>query len=255
VTRSYLHINNLAPNRALKAMIEEYLAKNQAATPVALAGGRSTRTVAATASIAVDQTIQVVVSKSDYDAEEGGRYGLISVVPPDVIFRVPSDIVIVVDTSGSMGNTVSAAGAESSGLTILDIVKHAINTIIQVLGPDDRLSVISYSNNATLIFDLLAMNDAGKDRAKALVAALYPDGMTNLWDGLHTGLETLSKRSSTGSRNVNSAVLLLTDGEPNIEPPRGHIPMLKRYKDSHGGQYPGIISTFGFGYTMDRFSN
>merc|ERR1719353_1371618 len=27
--------------------------------------------------------------------------------------------------------------------------------------------------------------------------------------------------------------------------------MLQRYRDTHEGKYPGVISTFGFGYSMD----
>ena len=27
--------------------------------------------------------------------------------------------------------------------------------------------------------------------------------------------------------------------------------MMQKYKDAHNGKYPGVISTFGFGYTMD----
>jgi hypothetical protein len=46
-----------------------------------------------------------------------------------------------------------------------------------------------------------------------------------------------------------AAVLLLTDGMPNIVPPRGHIPMLRRYRDQNG--IPCNISTFGFGYNLD----
>ena len=54
------------------------------------------------------------------------------------------------------------------------------------------------------------------------------------------------------SPDRHSAVMLLTDGCPNVEPPRGHIPMLKRYKD----QYPDLkasVSTFGFGYVFESF--
>jgi len=149
-----------------------------------------------------------------------------------------------------MGADASASGVESSGLTVLDVVKHAVKTIINVLGPDDRLSVVSYSDNASVIFESLEMNAAGKTTAQDLTSRLEPGGMTNLWDGLHRGMEILSNRSA-GAKRSNSAIFLLTDGDPNIEPPRGHIPMLQRYKDSHGGQYPGVISTFGFGYTMD----
>eukprot|EP01043_Picozoa_sp_COSAG02_P085279 COSAG02_NODE_22954_length_734_cov_1.376378_2_plen_160_part_01 len=45
-------------------------------------------------------------------------------------------------------------------------------------------------------------------------------------------------------------MLLLTDGQPNICPPRGHLPMLKRYKDQNM-RLSATISTFGFGYRLD----
>jgi Mg-chelatase subunit ChlD len=126
---------------------------------------------------------------------------VISVIPPVGELRVPSDIVIVVDVSGSMGNEASATGVESSGLNILDIVKHAVKTIINVLNDHDRLSVISYSDNAATIFDLTAMDAAGKANALRLTSLLEPGGMTNLWDGLHTGMEvfTLALHSCYGS--------------------------------------------------------
>ena len=42
----------------------------------------------------------------------------------------------------------------------------------------------------------------------------------------------------------------MTDGQPNIIPPRGHEGMLQKYKDSHGN-FPASIDTFGFGYHLD----
>lgn len=49
-----------------------------------------------------------------------------------------------------------------------------------------------------------------------------------------------------------SAVFILTDGQPNIDPPRGHIPMLKSYLDALPSDAPKFtISTFGFGYNLD----
>ena len=45
------------------------------------------------------------------------------------------------------------------------------------------------------------------------------------------------------------SVLLLTDGMPNVVPPRGHLAMLQQYKDETGMECS--ISTFGFGYTLN----
>ena len=41
----------------------------------------------------------------------------------------------------------------------------------------------------------------------------------------------------------------MTDGIPNVEPPRGHIRMLERYYEQH--QFRCMISCYGFGYDLD----
>lgn len=175
--------------------------------------------------------------------------------------RAPADIVVVVDVSGSMGSEAAMPGSSSNehaSLSLLDIVKHAVKTIIKILGEHDRLAIVTYSNNAQTVFPLSFMTTASKERGIRCLSSIEPDGMTNLWDGLRTGLDILKNRDMTQvvSGNIvtnrTSAVLLLTDGEPNVEPPRGHIPTLKRYPEHcPGGKYPGIVSTFGFGYSLD----
>lgn len=97
------------------------------------------------------------------------------------------------------------------------------------------------------MFGLLVMDEAGKEKAQTDLNTLDADGQTNLWEGLHTGLEILRKE---GSVNRLSTVLLLTDGQPNILPSKGHIAMLQEYRQQH----PSLlctINTFGFGYNLD----
>jgi len=48
---------------------------------------------------------------------------------------------------------------------------------------------------------------------------------------------------------INPYVLLFTDGQPNIVPPRGHIYMLKKYIDTYGLNAP--LYTYGFGNYLD----
>jgi len=43
--------------------------------------------------------------------------------------------------------------------------------------------------------------------------------------------------------------MIFTDGQPNVEPPRGHIPMLKKYLDEN--KLNCSINTFGFGYNLN----
>jgi len=52
---------------------------------------------------------------------------------------------------------------------------------------------------------------------------------------------------AAGDEHRLKVVMLLTDGQPNEIPARGHIPELRDYKD----QYPDFafqINTFGFSY-------
>lgn len=178
---------------------------------------------------------------------------LISVQPPEGSVRTPSDICCVVDVSGSMSNDALLQGEDGSmsahGLSVLDVVKHALRTIIANLGVHDRMALVSYSNAATIIFELTEMDAAGQATAKEKLDDLVATGMTNLWDGLQTGLTLL--KDGAGSGRLQH-VMLFTDGMPNINPPRGILPMLKRLKDkSDGGRLPCTISTFGFGYELD----
>jgi len=186
--------------------------------------------------------------------EDGTTDVLVRISPPDSAdgSRAPSDIVCVVDVSGSMAKSATIQGPkdqpnESDGLTVLDITKHAVRTVIHSLKPGDNFSLVSYSNSATTNLPLTSMDEAGKKRASEILDTLTAGGGTNLWDGLHKGMEEIR---TTSNPSRGSAVLLLTDGCPNVVPPRGHQAMLDRYKDSNPDMNCSI-STFGFGYSLD----
>ena len=64
-------------------------------------------------------------------------------------------------------------------------------------------------------------------------------------------IPTQPQPSSTTTSGRFSTLFILTDGMPNVNPPRGHIPMLKAYLDKLDNRNPFSISTFGFGYSLD----
>jgi len=204
-----------------------------------------------------DEEVGLQIFSSSTSSPRGGRGGagdqvvdvVVSLQPKEGLERTPTDICLVVDTSSSMGHEASVGGEgneEAHGLSLLDVVKHAIKTVIHTLGRNDRLSLVSFSSAAATVLELTAMNEAGKANALRQLATLQPNGRTNLWDGLKSGMDTLRTGRSAGRL---SALLLLTDGQPNVAPPRGHVEMLRRYKDEHELTCP--ISTFGFGYNLD----
>merc|ERR1712134_187509 len=57
----------------------------------------------------------------------------------------------------------------------------------------------------------------------------------------------------TSHHNRLTHVLLLTDGVPTCNPPKGkgtECEHLREYKENHGGELPCTLTTFGFGYNL-----
>lgn len=199
-----------------------------------------------------NNNVQLQLSTGSIDGDE--ITVMASCIPENGTTRTRSDICCVIDVSGSMGAMAEMKGAdgnnESHGLSLLDIVKHAVKTVIGVLKPGDRLALVAYNHAASITSDLVEMTDDLKKSTTLALNSMSPGGQTNLWDGLLTGMDILRKAESHKTDRL-AAVLLLTDGQPNMAPPRGHIPMLKKYKDQHGANFSCTISTFGFGYNLD----
>ncbi len=148
-----------------------------------------------------------------------------------------------------MGGEASVKGVENTGLSLLDIVKHALRTIIQALGQHDYLSVVSFSDSADVLFPLTRMSNAGKALTLSLLDKLQPDACTNLWGGIKRGLEIMHEGNKSRGYIGNSSLFVLTDGTPNVgEPPnKDYALALQGLRERHGGDLAGTIHTFGFG--------
>ncbi|KAL9645704.1 hypothetical protein ABK040_003436 [Willaertia magna] len=172
----------------------------------------------------------------------------VSVVPPMEGTRKPSTFICVLDISGSMGENADNSNdtGENHGFSRLDLVKHSVRTIINVLKPQDQLAIVSFTDNAAVELPLTHMTEEGRTQANTQLNSLTPQGCTNLWDGLRVGLEMASEPSC---KSTNTVVVLLTDGEPNQNPPRGIIPTLRSHIDTN--PLNCTIHTFGFGYNLD----
>jgi len=144
----------------------------------------------------------------------------------------------IIKVSGSGGVTIS----EGFGISVLDVVLHAVKTVIASLGKDDRLCLVQFANQGSLVLPLIRMDEVGKDAANNAIQRMYATGSTNLWDGLFIAMEQF--RQTPMLRNPS--IFLFTDGEPNVEPPRGYHQSLELYQKSH--PFNMSINTFGFGF-------
>jgi Mg-chelatase subunit ChlD len=183
---------------------------------------------------------------------DGTAHTLVEVIAPKGTTRVPTDLVLCIDNSGSMCSKVYRKGEDGKdvcdGLTIMDISKHAARVIATAAGPQDRISIVKFSTGAEVVLPPTIMDAKGQQAFESALSQIHPEGCTNLWAGLNASLDSL-KNTYTGR---NSAVCLLTDGVPtaSYEPARGYTGALKRYMEKNPN-FVFSLNTIGFGYSLD----
>jgi Ca-activated chloride channel homolog len=117
-------------------------------------------------------------------------------VDPAAHPRLPMKLVVVVDHSGSM--------AEDQRL---EKVKLGLHTMIDNLGPEDRLAILSFDDVVTTNAPFTGA--ANKDVLHTAVNSLQPRGGTNIFEGLEAGLNLLGDVPESETQN---RVIFLSDG-------------------------------------------
>lgn len=247
LTRNPLKISQLIPNRALKSAIDDIrnsLNQEQLVRKTQLSEKCTTEMLSI-----LQSSLDNIKSISFFNKNTNELH--LKLIVPDSETRAPVHICLIIDVSGSMGMEATMKGAngqvESHGFSLLDIVKQAAHAIRVTLSDIDSLSIVKYSSNSQVILEPTLMNQTGKALAESSINSLVTEGQTNIWDGLCKGLD-ICRLNKTDGRN--DKIILLTDGQANIIPPRGHVGMINKYKDEHM-ELPASIDTFGFGYNLD----
>lgn len=113
---------------------------------------------------------------------------------------VPTDLLVVLDTSGSMQGDKLEHGIA------------AIDALIGQLGERDRFALVTYSYDAELALPLAPASQAAKQRSKRVLESLVADGGTNMSRGLDVAYETLH---ASRDQERASRVILISDGNAN----------------------------------------
>ncbi len=116
--------------------------------------------------------------------------------------RTPLDLALVIDRSGSMSGAPLAAARD------------AARGVAAGLRPEDTLSVVVFDDSVDVLFEGLPMDQAGKDRADAMLSGVHSGGMTCLSGGWLRGAETVARLREGGGGRRNQ-VILLSDGHAN----------------------------------------
>lgn len=142
--------------------------------------------------------------------------------------KVPLDIVLVLDQSGSMaydfnGNSVSGNTASANAKRRQYAMKNAVNAFINnvaldydAVEADHRISIVTFGSNATTLKQWETVNASGKDALVGAVNGLpaSPSGATNVAAGMNNA-KTLVNAQYTGSNpERKKVVIVFTDGIP-----------------------------------------
>ena len=117
---------------------------------------------------------------------------------PAITENVKNNIVILVDKSGSMSS-------------IFSLVKTSLHTLVDNLGNDDVVSIVSYASSGKIECEGLTGKD--KSRLNRVVDGLKASGSTYGEDGIEKAYEMAYKYFIEGG---NNRVVLLTDGDFNV---------------------------------------
>ena len=144
--------------------------------------------------------------------------------------------VLVMDVSGSMGESWQGGVKIESAKSAANQVINMLQQESQVGGIDHRLGLARFSTRGRLELGL----STEYDQARATVSGLRPSGNTNMGEGLIRGNEALSQATSNESR----IIILLSDGMSNAGLPRGAILSGPVQEAANAGT---CIYTVGFG--------
>lgn len=117
---------------------------------------------------------------------------------PNNVERNPTHIIFLIDVSESM-----LEGRK------LENVKRCCQIVLSVLSENDKMSLITFGENATLHLNKLDASDTNKASIHSTIDALHCDGCTNLSAGLG-----YVRQASEGCE-LKTGLLLLTDGHAN----------------------------------------
>lgn len=124
------------------------------------------------------------------------QIGLNSPIDPSAQDRPPLDLVLAVDTSGSM---------RGEALTWLIT---GLRAMLPHLRPEDRVSLVTYDDIAHVALEAIPGDD--HETLEAAIRQLTAGGATNLYDGLFTALQIADAARAPGRE---ARVIFLSDGD------------------------------------------
>jgi Ca-activated chloride channel family protein len=150
--------------------------------------------------------------------------------------RVPTDLTVVLDRSGSMNGEPLAHA------------KAAVRELVARLSPGDRFALVTFASDGDLRVPLAPVA-SGRERFLAAIDAVRAGGGTAMSRGLDLAAQALASGRATGGAGRAVRVVLVSDGHANEGDP-SFAGLRDRAARAVAGEY--VLSTVGVGEGFDE---
>ena len=149
--------------------------------------------------------------------------GLDSNLDVDSFERPPLNLVVVLDTSGSMESGFGEYYYDQAGTrrevedpdrSKLSVARSALAALTRQLRPADRLGIVTYDSGSQVAKPVRRVEETDIEAIRGHFAELTAGGGTNLDAGLDNAVDLLSEYGADTERETRTIVL--TDAMPNI---------------------------------------
>ncbi|MDN4070356.1 vWA domain-containing protein, partial [Paenibacillus vini] len=174
----------------------------------------------------------IQLSKTAKPTEKSGEWE-ITLKAEGKNLRTSSDVVLVIDKSGSMDDKVNKQKK-------MDKAKEAANKFVDNLlldGAETKIAVVAFNKTSELVSGFIGPSQ--KSTLKNKIKDIDADGGTNIQAGLKQARDLLKD-----SKVQNKIIVVLSDGEPTYS-----------YKGTNGVDYSWSDSNHGFAITDFSYSN
>jgi Ca-activated chloride channel family protein len=163
-------------------------------------------------------------------------YSVIQVIENfQAYIKKPTNVVLVVDTSGSMSDASKLPRAKTALTAFINNIR----------GKNDRLGVIEFSDRIKYNSGLNPVTQEYKDTLNTIVTNMSAGGNTAVYDSVLAAFELLQTQGSTGTIN---AIVVMTDGKENAST-RTNLATLKNRLTN--AKVPVVVFSIAFGKDAD----
>ena len=151
------------------------------------------------------------------------------------IAPVPTDLIVILDRSGSMqGEKMAYARA-------------AVGELITRLNPQDRFALVSYSSAAHLSIPLAPAAPSARNIWRREVARIQPNGGTNMSAGIDVAMRAIetSRTAGRAARIILISDGLANEGDASLEGLKARAARVTRWEH--------VLSTVGVGEDFNEF--